>query len=94
MGAPPKLTTRQAFDLNLEDAEMLVDLDSRNPTLGHSSDSPCGRLRSYRDREEALASFRRLVALGADTVCVPHGVPLRTGAREVLAAATPATDWL
>ncbi|WP_329152063.1 MBL fold metallo-hydrolase [Streptomyces sp. NBC_01456] len=45
-------------------------------------------------REEAIASFRRLVALGADTVCVPHGVPLRTGAREMLAAATPATDWL
>ncbi|MDT0377253.1 HEPN domain-containing protein [Streptomyces sp. DSM 42041] len=26
MGAPPKLTARQAFDHNLEDAEMLVDL--------------------------------------------------------------------
>lgn len=26
MGAPPKLTAREAFDLNLEDAEILVDL--------------------------------------------------------------------
>lgn len=44
-------------------------------------------------REEAVASFRRLAALDVDTVCVPHGVPLRTGAREVLAAATPESDW-
>ncbi|MCK7622052.1 MBL fold metallo-hydrolase [Streptomyces sp. RS10V-4] len=47
------------------------------------------------DRAAALASFRRLAALdGLDTVCVPHGGPLRTGARAVLAAATPETDWL
>ncbi|MFI1739033.1 MBL fold metallo-hydrolase [Streptomyces sioyaensis] len=45
------------------------------------------------DREAAVASFRRLAALGADTVCVPHGAPLRGGAREILAAATPETDW-
>ncbi|MGA4881063.1 MBL fold metallo-hydrolase [Streptomyces lydicamycinicus] len=46
-------------------------------------------------REEAIASFRRLAALDAvDTVCVPHGVPLRTGTRDILAAATPETDWL
>lgn len=46
-------------------------------------------------REEAIASFRRLAALDElDTVCVPHGVPIRTGARDVLAAATPEQDWL
>ncbi|BCK71926.1 MBL fold metallo-hydrolase [Streptomyces libani subsp. rufus] len=46
-------------------------------------------------REEAIASFRRLATLDAvDTVCVPHGVPLRTGTRAILAAATPETDWL
>ncbi|MEU6329585.1 MBL fold metallo-hydrolase [Streptomyces sp. NPDC047049] len=46
-------------------------------------------------REEAIASFRRLAALeDVDTVCVPHGAPLRTGARDVLAAATPEKDWL
>ncbi|MFE1173753.1 MBL fold metallo-hydrolase [Streptomyces sp. NPDC058773] len=46
-------------------------------------------------REEAIASFRRLAALDAlDTVCVPHGAPLRTGARDILAAATPGTDWI
>lgn len=45
-------------------------------------------------REQAVASFRRLAALDdVDTVCVPHGVPLRTGARDILAAATPDTDW-
>ncbi|KUL37695.1 MBL fold metallo-hydrolase [Streptomyces sp. NRRL F-4489] len=47
------------------------------------------------DRAAAVASFRRLAALdGLETVCVPHGVPLRTGARAALAAATPETDWL
>ncbi|MEV0369546.1 MBL fold metallo-hydrolase [Streptomyces sp. NPDC050636] len=47
------------------------------------------------DREVAIASFRRLAALdGLDTVCVPHGEPIRTGARAVLAAATPEKDWL
>ncbi|MEJ8647463.1 MBL fold metallo-hydrolase [Streptomyces sp. MS1.AVA.3] len=46
-------------------------------------------------REEAVASFRRLAALDdVDTVCVPHGIPLRTGARAALAAATPEKDWL
>ncbi|WP_432002081.1 MBL fold metallo-hydrolase [Streptomyces sioyaensis] len=44
-------------------------------------------------REEAVASFRRLAALGADTVCVPHGVPLRGDARQILAAAAPDSDW-
>ncbi|MGG2465440.1 MBL fold metallo-hydrolase [Streptomyces sp. RGM 3693] len=46
------------------------------------------------DRARALASFRRLAALDdVDTVCVPHGVPIRSDARAVLAAATPETDW-
>lgn len=45
-------------------------------------------------REAAIASFRRLAALDVDTVCVPHGGPIRTGARGVLAAATPDRDWL
>lgn len=45
-------------------------------------------------REVAIASFRRLAALDVDTVCVPHGGPIRTGARGVLAAATPERDWL
>ncbi|MFF4605553.1 MBL fold metallo-hydrolase [Streptomyces sp. NPDC001339] len=46
------------------------------------------------ERETAIASFRRLAALGADIVCVPHGGPILTGARDVLAAATPERDWL
>ncbi|MFK8846052.1 MBL fold metallo-hydrolase [Streptomyces sp. Ac-502] len=47
------------------------------------------------DRAAAVASFRRLAALpGVDTLCVPHGVPVRTGAARALAAATPETDWL
>ncbi|MFD7104009.1 MULTISPECIES: MBL fold metallo-hydrolase [Streptomyces] len=47
------------------------------------------------DRERAIASFRRLAALdGLDTVCVPHGDPVRGGARAALAAATPERDWL
>ncbi|MEU5300343.1 MBL fold metallo-hydrolase [Streptomyces noursei] len=46
------------------------------------------------DRATALASFRRLAALdGLDTVCVPHGAPIRSGARAVLAAAVPEADW-
>ncbi|PNE43218.1 MBL fold metallo-hydrolase [Streptomyces noursei] len=46
------------------------------------------------DRATALASFRRLAALDdLDTVCVPHGTPIRCGARAVLAAATPERDW-
>lgn len=47
------------------------------------------------DRDVAIASFRRLAALdNVHTVCVPHGEPIRTGARDVLAAATPEKDWL
>ncbi|TJZ51030.1 MBL fold metallo-hydrolase [Streptomyces piniterrae] len=47
------------------------------------------------DREVAIASFRRLATLdGLEIVCVPHGEPIRTGARDVLAAATPEKDWL
>ncbi|MFF4698707.1 MBL fold metallo-hydrolase [Streptomyces chattanoogensis] len=47
------------------------------------------------DRETAIASFRRLAALeDVDTVCVPHGGPIRGDARAVLAAATPEKDWL
>ncbi len=47
------------------------------------------------DRAGAVASFRRLAALeDVDTVCVPHGEPILTGAREVLAAASPEEDWL
>ncbi|MFH8406186.1 MBL fold metallo-hydrolase [Streptomyces sp. NPDC018019] len=46
-------------------------------------------------RDQAIASFRRLAALpGVDTLCVPHGAPLRTGAASALQAATPETDWL
>ncbi|WP_030681097.1 MBL fold metallo-hydrolase [Streptomyces rimosus] len=47
------------------------------------------------DRDQAIASFRRLAALpGVDTLCVPHGTPLRTGAARALREATPDTDWL
>ncbi|UNO42646.1 MBL fold metallo-hydrolase [Streptomyces sp. MST-110588] len=50
------------------------------------------------DRTQAIASFRRLARLvaeaGVETVCVPHGEPILRGARELLAAATPETDWL
>ncbi|ANZ19297.1 hypothetical protein SNOUR_30260 [Streptomyces noursei ATCC 11455] len=28
-----------------------------------------------------------------DTVCVPHGTPIRSGARAVLATAVPEADW-
>ncbi|MFB6439270.1 MBL fold metallo-hydrolase [Streptomyces sp. NPDC056411] len=46
------------------------------------------------DRDAAVASFRRLAALDdVDTVCVPHGGPIRGGARAILAAATPERDW-
>ena len=46
------------------------------------------------DRAAAVASFRRLAALeDVDTLCVPHGEPIRTGARGVPAVATPETDW-
>ncbi|MFJ4428831.1 MBL fold metallo-hydrolase [Streptomyces bobili] len=46
------------------------------------------------DREEAVASFRRLAALDVETVCVPHGEPLLKDAAERLQAATPEYDWL
>ncbi|MER7399423.1 MBL fold metallo-hydrolase [Streptomyces sp. NPDC000151] len=47
------------------------------------------------DREQAIASFRRLAALErVETVCVPHGEPITEDAAAVLAAATPETDWL
>ncbi|MFD9789523.1 MBL fold metallo-hydrolase [Streptomyces sp. NPDC059070] len=46
------------------------------------------------DRDEAVASFRRLAALDVETVCVPHGEPLRRGAGEVLRAAAPEGDWV
>ncbi|KAA6222473.1 MBL fold metallo-hydrolase [Streptomyces albofaciens JCM 4342] len=47
------------------------------------------------DRDEAVASFRRLAALpGVDTLCVSHGEPLRTGAARALQEAAPETDWL
>ncbi|MEV5594281.1 MBL fold metallo-hydrolase [Streptomyces sp. NPDC052496] len=47
------------------------------------------------DRELAICSFRRLAALpGLETLCVPHGIPVRTDVGRVLEAATPETDWL
>ncbi|WP_037959558.1 MBL fold metallo-hydrolase [Streptomyces violens] len=47
------------------------------------------------DREQAIASFRRLAALErVEVVCVPHGDPITEDATAVLAAATPETDWL
>jgi glyoxylase-like metal-dependent hydrolase (beta-lactamase superfamily II) len=45
------------------------------------------------DREGAIAGFRRLAGLGVETLCVPHGMPLREGAGALLAAATPERDW-
>ncbi|MEU2363447.1 MBL fold metallo-hydrolase [Streptomyces noursei] len=46
------------------------------------------------DRARAIASFRRLAALDeVDTVCVPHGVPVRSDGHAALAAATPEADW-
>ncbi|MER0444233.1 MBL fold metallo-hydrolase [Streptomyces sp. Edi4] len=38
------------------------------------------------DRERALTSFRRLAALGADTVCFGHGDPLTKDAASVMRA--------
>ncbi|MGW0561585.1 MBL fold metallo-hydrolase [Streptomyces sp. NPDC003016] len=46
------------------------------------------------DREEAIASFRRLAALEVETVCVPHGEPLVEDAGAVLRAAAPEGDWV
>lgn len=45
------------------------------------------------DREQAVASFRRLAALEVEALCVPHGEPVLRGASEVLRAATPEHDW-
>ena len=46
------------------------------------------------DREQAIASFHRLAALEVQTLCVPHGEPVRHGAQALLLAATPERDWL
>lgn len=47
------------------------------------------------DREQAIASFRRLAALDdVETVCVPHGEPVLRDGVAALRAATPETDWL
>ncbi|MET9570559.1 MBL fold metallo-hydrolase [Streptomyces virginiae] len=46
------------------------------------------------DREEAIASFRRLAALEVETVCVPHGEPLMKSGGAVLRAAAPESDWV
>ncbi|MEN3359285.1 MAG: hypothetical protein V7637_3267 [Mycobacteriales bacterium] len=46
------------------------------------------------DREQAAASFHRLAALDVQTLCVPHGEPVRHGAGALLLAATPERDWL
>ncbi|MEU5421585.1 MBL fold metallo-hydrolase [Streptomyces sp. NPDC020667] len=46
------------------------------------------------DREEAVATFRRLAALEVETVCVPHGEPLLKDGGTALRAATPESDWL
>ncbi|GAA0485116.1 MBL fold metallo-hydrolase [Streptomyces olivaceiscleroticus] len=46
------------------------------------------------DREQAVASFRKLASLTPlETVCVPHGEPVVGGAAAVLRAATPEKDW-
>ncbi|MEU1090320.1 MBL fold metallo-hydrolase [Streptomyces sp. NPDC005892] len=46
------------------------------------------------DREQAIASFRRLASLEVEVVCVPHGEPVLKGASEVLRAAEPERDWV
>lgn len=46
------------------------------------------------DREQAIASFRRLAALDVEALCVPHGEPVLNGAGEVLRAAAPENDWV
>ncbi|KIZ18302.1 MBL fold metallo-hydrolase [Streptomyces natalensis] len=62
-----------------------ADPDGRRAVLGPGNT----------DRAAAVASFRRLAALeDVDTVCVPHGGPIRGDARAVLAAATPEEDWM
>ncbi|MBQ1019213.1 MBL fold metallo-hydrolase [Micromonospora sp. D93] len=46
------------------------------------------------DRNQAIASFRRLASLEVEALCVPHGEPVLKDAGEVLRAAAPETDWL
>ncbi|MFI8438696.1 MBL fold metallo-hydrolase [Streptomyces sp. NPDC079020] len=46
------------------------------------------------DREQAIASFKRLASLEVEALCVPHGEPVHHGAGEVLRAATPENDWV
>ncbi|MFF3735406.1 MBL fold metallo-hydrolase [Streptomyces sp. NPDC002476] len=46
------------------------------------------------DRQQAIASFRRMAALDVEKVCVPHGLPLLENAGAVLRAATPENDWV
>lgn len=46
------------------------------------------------DRDQAIASFHRLAALDVQTLCVPHGEPVRHDAQALLLAATPERDWL
>ncbi|MYW83131.1 MBL fold metallo-hydrolase [Streptomyces sp. SID8369] len=46
------------------------------------------------DREQAIASFRRLASLEVEALCVPHGEPVFKGASEVLRAAAPENDWV
>ncbi|MEU2873218.1 MBL fold metallo-hydrolase [Streptomyces olivoreticuli] len=46
------------------------------------------------DRQEAIASFRRLAALEVETVCVPHGRPLVKDGGTVLRSAAPEDDWV
>ena len=46
------------------------------------------------DRDQAIASFHRLAAEDVDTLCVPHGDPIRHDAQTALRAATPERDWL
>ncbi|WP_326667492.1 MULTISPECIES: MBL fold metallo-hydrolase [unclassified Streptomyces] len=46
------------------------------------------------DRQQAIASFRRLASLEVEALCVPHGEPVLKGASEVLRAATPEKDWV
>ncbi|OEJ30356.1 MBL fold metallo-hydrolase [Streptomyces subrutilus] len=46
------------------------------------------------DRQQAITSFRRLAALDAETICVPHGEPLLKDAGAALRAATPEGDWV
>ncbi|MCM2386720.1 MBL fold metallo-hydrolase [Streptomyces albipurpureus] len=46
------------------------------------------------NREQAIASFRRLASLEVEALCVPHGEPVFRGASEMLRAATPENDWV